>query len=317
LKSNNLAPVLVFTYNRVEHFKKTIQSLQRAKLSNETTLVIISDGPRNETDRGNVEQIRQFSKTISGFKKMIFEFNDTNKGALWNLNYYEHKYLESHNEIIFMEDDNIIHSETLVFLNEALVNYENDPSIFSISAYSIPINIKTKKDNYFLPWYVPWVCATWKDKFMNFDWDKNLFLENLKLKNSKKKMKNYGHFFYESAYLDSRGYNSALDAKINMYLFNNNMVSICPSKSLVLNIGNDGSGENAGKSNKFNTDIDFEIDQPFEFEKFTQLDYEILKAQKLFLDETLVNRIFLRRIYYFLGFYFPLIKRLIRKYHKN
>lgn len=312
-----LAPILVFTYNRIDHFKKTIDSLINADLSEFSDLVIVSDGPHNNENIKIVNEIREYSKNIKGFKNVIFEFSKHNIGALSIIKKYEYKYLDIYGKIIFLEDDNIIHKKTLSYLNEALNFYEHDPNIFSISAYSIPIDINTINSNYFLPWFVPWVCATWKDKFLDFNWNKSFFINNLNLKNAKKEMKNYGHFFYESAFLDSKGYSTALDAKINMHLFKNNMVTVCPTKSLVMNIGNDGSGINAGKSDKFNTDINFEIDQPFEFEKFIQLDHDILKAQKLFLDETIENKILLRRFYYFFGFYFPLIKRFIRKHYKN
>ena len=186
LKSKKLAPILVFTYNRIEHFKKTIYSLQSAKLSNESTLIIISDGPKNEFDRRFVEQIRDFSKNIKGFKNVIFEFNEKNNGALWNLKHYELKYLEQYNEIIFLEDDNIVHEDTLVFLNESLIYYKDEPLVFSISAYSIPIDINTNNSNYFLPWFVPWYVRHGKINSLILIGIQIIFLKILRTKIEKK-----------------------------------------------------------------------------------------------------------------------------------
>jgi hypothetical protein len=312
-----LAPILVFTYNRVNHFKRTIESLQRAHLAAESTLVIISDGAKDVVAEKSVEEIRNYSLNIKGFKSVELEFRDSNWGAIRSFKEAQVKYLNLFGKMIFMEDDNLIHPKALEFLNEALDFYEPDKSVFSISAYSVPLKFDTKDDFYFLPWYVPWVCATWKDKFLAFDWDVNLFGENILLEQNIQKMKQIGNFYYESALLDARGYSHAMDARINMHLFKENMVSVCPIRSLVQNIGNDGMGLNAGKTDRFDTRIDYDIQAPFRFHKFKSFDDGILSAQKRFMDKgwfsKLLNMFYIRRIYYIGAHYFPFLRQMVRK----
>ena len=52
MKKNNklskLAPILLFTYNRLDHLKKTIYSLEKNFLSKYSDLIIFSDGAKKK-----------------------------------------------------------------------------------------------------------------------------------------------------------------------------------------------------------------------------------------------------------------------------
>ena len=43
-----LAPVVLFTYNRPWHTRQTIDALQKNELANRSDLFIYSDGPKDE-----------------------------------------------------------------------------------------------------------------------------------------------------------------------------------------------------------------------------------------------------------------------------
>jgi hypothetical protein len=310
-----LAPILVFTYNRVDHFIKTIESLKKSELAGDSVLVVISDGPKDKQAVKNVLKIREYAAKIEGFQSVELLFRETNWGVYRSFKAAKTDYLNKFGKIIFMEDDNVVHPMLLTFLNEALNFYENDKNVFSISGYSIPVNFNSSNGFYFLPWFVPWVCATWKNKYYKFDWDVNLFGENNAEKGNRRKIKSIGRFFYESAYLDYKGYSHAMDARVNMYLFNKKMVTVCPIKSLVHNIGNDGTGVNAGGTNRFDTNLDHKIIYPFNFHLFEKLDNDILLKQKIFLDRGLIykfiNALYIRRLYYVFKFYYSYLKRFI------
>ena len=42
------APIALFTYNRPYHTRKTVEALQKNKLSAESDLIVFSDGPKEE-----------------------------------------------------------------------------------------------------------------------------------------------------------------------------------------------------------------------------------------------------------------------------
>ena len=63
----NLVPIILFVYNRPEHTKKTVDSLQRNILARDSSIFIFSDGPRKGSDRKKINEVRSFIHKINGF----------------------------------------------------------------------------------------------------------------------------------------------------------------------------------------------------------------------------------------------------------
>ena len=57
---NNLAPICLFVYNRIEETKLTISALQANFLANESDLIVFSDGYKHENDAYSVRIVRDF-----------------------------------------------------------------------------------------------------------------------------------------------------------------------------------------------------------------------------------------------------------------
>ncbi len=64
-----LAPICLFTYNRLDETKQTVVALQQNNLALNSELFIFSDGPKNENAKPKIDEVRAFLKTIDGFKK--------------------------------------------------------------------------------------------------------------------------------------------------------------------------------------------------------------------------------------------------------
>ena len=58
----NLAPIVIFTYTRLETLKKTIKYLRLNKLSKYSNLYIFSDNFKSEIDRPDVTSVRAYIK---------------------------------------------------------------------------------------------------------------------------------------------------------------------------------------------------------------------------------------------------------------
>ena len=68
------APLIVFAYNRPVHTRATIEALQKNIGASESDLFIISDGAPNKNSLSAVQEVRDYLKTVSGFKnKHIIE----------------------------------------------------------------------------------------------------------------------------------------------------------------------------------------------------------------------------------------------------
>ena len=64
-----LAPIVIFSYKRLNLLKKLINSLKKNKLSQKSILYIFSDGPKSLKDGRQVIKVRKYIKKITGFKK--------------------------------------------------------------------------------------------------------------------------------------------------------------------------------------------------------------------------------------------------------
>ncbi len=71
------APIGLIVYARLEHTKKTILALKNNALAKESKLYIFSDAPK-DGDENKVTQMRDYIKTINGFKSVFIIERDTN-----------------------------------------------------------------------------------------------------------------------------------------------------------------------------------------------------------------------------------------------
>ncbi len=65
----NYAPIILFTYRRLNTLKKTILNLSKNDISKETEIFIFSDGYKNKKDKNYVLKVRKYLKNINSFKK--------------------------------------------------------------------------------------------------------------------------------------------------------------------------------------------------------------------------------------------------------
>jgi hypothetical protein len=172
---NQLAPILLFVYKRVNELEKTIEALKKNFLAAESELYIYSDSFKNEGDREKVEVVREFIKGIEGFKSVNVKLSRTNKGLANSIIEGVNEALLKHDKVIVLEDDLITTPNFLNYMNEALLKYNNTKTVFSISGYSfnLGINHHYKFDSYFLRRGWSWGWATWGDRWQNIDWTVN------------------------------------------------------------------------------------------------------------------------------------------------
>ena len=76
----NLAPIALFVYNRPEHTRRTLNSLQKNLLADESRLFIFSDGAKTPADQAKVDEVRQLISDVSGFKSVKVIEGKQNKG---------------------------------------------------------------------------------------------------------------------------------------------------------------------------------------------------------------------------------------------
>ena len=102
---SNLAPIVLFTYNRLWHTQQTVEALQKNELANESELFIYSDAPKNENAIEKVTQVREYIKSIDGFKKITIIEREKNWGLANSIIDGVTKIVNEYGKIIVLEDD--------------------------------------------------------------------------------------------------------------------------------------------------------------------------------------------------------------------
>src|ERR1700704_1473360 len=96
------APIILFTYNRLDHTKQTIEALQKNKLAGESDLFVFSDGPKDAQTEEHVQILRKYLHTITGFKNVNITEREKNYGLASNIIDGVTKVIDKYGEAIIL-----------------------------------------------------------------------------------------------------------------------------------------------------------------------------------------------------------------------
>lgn len=241
---NGFAPIALFVYNRLDHTKKTVQALQKNIGAKDSILYIFSDGPKKGQE-DVVSKLRFYLKTIKGFKKIIIKESKENKGLANSIIQGVTEVINKHNKIIVLEDDLVTRIDFLLYMNNGLKIYENRQDIYEIAGYISPKFTVPKdyKISYFLNQRpTSWGWSTWKDRWDQADWDVKDWSSFKEDESAIKKFNYMGDDRFHLLRLEKSGQISSWAIRWSYSVFKQNGLVITPTKSLVKNIGADGSG---------------------------------------------------------------------------
>ncbi|MBA9016755.1 hypothetical protein B0H68_003521 [Clostridium beijerinckii] len=253
----DLAPIVMFTFNRLEHTKKTIEALKKNNFAKESEIFIFSDGPRNEQEKLKVNEVRKFINNIDGFKNVTLSESEVNKGLANSVINGVTKIINEYGKIIVLEDDLVTSKYFLEYMNKALNLYKSRKDIWSISGYTPNIEIQReyKDEVYLIKRGASWGWATWKDRWKLNDWDVNDYVE---FKKNKKMVREFNLSGSDMAPM----LNDQMEGRINSWAirwgynqFRQNMWTVYPVKAFIKNIGTDLSGTHSAMTNKYDVDL--------------------------------------------------------------
>lgn len=245
------APIVLFIYNRPWHTKQTIEALQHCELAKESDLYIFADGPKTnatEEQKAKISEVRAYIHTIDGFNSVTIEESETNKGLANSVITGVTKVIEKYGQVIVMEDDLLVSPIFLKFMNDALDFYQNDKRIFNIGGfnYCFPFPAKYQKDVYIVHRAESCGWGTWINRWNNVDWDisdAQIFFQ------SKRKQKRFNRGGNDMSGMLRDQLEGKIDSwaiRWDYHLYKHNTYCLRPVKTLVSNIGFDGSGIHSG-----------------------------------------------------------------------
>jgi hypothetical protein len=267
-----LAPIVLFTFKRLDTLKQTVEALSKNYLAANSDLYIFSDAARSEKDKEAIDSVREYIGSINGFKKVVVFEAEINKGLATSIIDGVSYVLTMHENVIVLEDDLVTSKNFLNFMNASLEFYKFNKEIISICGFSFPYKSISKEDVYFLNRFWPWGWATWSNRWEFVDWDVKDYAQFKSNKIKRKQFSNLGSDV--NAMLDKQ-MNGNLDSwaiRWTYHIFKNQGLVLYPDRSKISNEGFDEFATNTvGLKNRYVTKIDIDEQVDFKFIEETKI----------------------------------------------
>jgi hypothetical protein len=282
----SLAPLVLFVFNRPEHTRRTLESLQKNILASESDLLVFSDGAQNEVDAHKVDAVRRLINDFDGFRTITVHCKNSNRGLAGSVIDGVSDVIAKRERIIALEDDLLFSPYFLNYMNEALERYETDSRIFSIGGWSPPIALPEgyDEDSYLSYRCCTWGWATWRNRWGKVDWEVKDFESFVHDPTQVARFNRGGEDMTQILNMQLQGKISSWGIRWDYAHFRNNAYCFRPSRSIVGNTGNDGTGVHCGKTDKFDVAIDTRSQFRFTVPGSLALDEEINRRFATFYD---------------------------------
>ncbi|OBX21230.1 FkbM family methyltransferase [Gelidibacter algens] len=246
----NLAPIIVFVYNRPWHTQQTLEALMLNDLADQSTLYIYCDGFKetiSEEEKQKITSVRDIVKQKKWCKEVIVIEHKTNFGLAKSVIQGVSEVIEKHESVIVLEDDIVTGTYFLTFMNEGLKLYRDEQKVFGVSGHQFPSTKKIKDTTYFLPIMSSWGYGTWFDRWKEIEFDGQKLLNIVDSKSIGPKLDFGGMTYYKMLEDQVTGINDSWAVRFYVSMYLQNGVFLYPNKSLIKNIGLDGSGVHCKK----------------------------------------------------------------------
>lgn len=248
LSINSLAPIALFVYNRPEHSQRTIEALQKSNLAKDSELFIFCDGPKNERDLVKVQEVHKIVEAVSGFKNVVVKTLSLNRGLANSVMVGVGEILKQYDKVIVLEDDIVTSVNFLNFINQGLEFYRHDKTVFSVTGFNYQDKIFCdpniyQEDIFFIKGRASSLgWGIWKDRWDKVDFSVSDYIEFENNSIAQKAFDEAGDNLSEMLRLQMSGKIDSWAIRVAYHCFKYGLYNIFPTKSLVNNIGFDGSG---------------------------------------------------------------------------
>ena len=255
MQSDNLAPIVLFVYNRLWHTQQTIEALQNNELASESELFIYADGAKNEKVSDQVSEVRSYIKEVDGFKKVTIIEREKNWGLANSIIDGVTQIVNKYGRVIVLEDDLVTSPFFLGYMNDGLEFYKDEDKVMHISGYIYPIDNDKLNDTFFIKPDTCWGWATWGRAWKYFKKDTDYYLSIFDKSMIKDFNLNNSYDYFRQIKQNSKGSINTWAIYWYASIYLQHGLSLHPSRSFVSNIGHDGEGVHCVKTNAYNVDL--------------------------------------------------------------
>jgi hypothetical protein len=249
------APIALFVYNRLDHTRRTVEALQRNVLAPQSDLFIFSDAARTPEAEAQVRAVRDHVRTITGFGSVTIVERPRNFGLAVSIMDGVTRLCGERGRVIVLEDDLVTAPYFLNYMNDGLDFYANDERVIAIHGYMFPVSAPLP-ETFFLRDPGCWGWATWKRAWDLYDADGARHLAEIRAQSREKEFNLDGSYDY-LAMLEGRiaGRNQSWAILWYATALRLGKLTLYPGRSLVQNIGFDGSGTHGGDDRSFSAKL--------------------------------------------------------------
>jgi hypothetical protein len=240
---NTYAPVVVFSYRRPDHLRKTLESLMRCHGFEESRIIVYGDGQKSADETEAVLATREVARTMLG-NRAEYHFSDVHLGLSRSVIAGVSDAVDRYGRVIVVEDDLLLNPFFLTFINSGLERYEHDDRVFQVSGYMFGVSeLKGIPSALFLPFIISWGWGTWKRAWDRFDPEAKGWENLLADRKIKRRFNLEGNYDYATMLeRQMQGLRDSWAIRWYWSVFRNEGLVLFPPRSLVGNIGFDGSG---------------------------------------------------------------------------
>ena len=268
------APIALFAYNRPVHLKRTVEALCSARHAQESRLWVFCDGPKRPEDAQTVSEVRTYARSIRGFANVTIVERERNLGLAVSVTEGVRRLCDEFGRVIVVEDDLIVSSGFLGFLNQALDHYENVDKVMQVSGYMYPGEFGAADKSLFLPMISCWGWGTWKRAWDQYDASMKGYEVLYRDRQLRKDFDLDGAYDYFA--MLKRQVGGEIDSWgicWHLSVFMQHGLVLYPARSMVRNIGVDGSGTHGGGTSKLQQELSIgDQSAPFQFPGQVEVD---------------------------------------------
>ncbi|PZO38700.1 MAG: sugar transferase [Pseudanabaena frigida] len=273
----NLAPIAFFAYKRPEHTRRSLESLAKNHVAELSELFVFCDGIKKSEDKEAIQQVREVVKSQKWCGQVHIIEREQNIGLAKSIINGVTELCNKYGKVIVLEDDLVLSSTFLEYMNKALDFYETESKVIQISGHMFPVKLISANDTVFLPFTTSWGWATWERAWQHFDPEMSgykLLSNNRKLKYKFNLNNSYPYFKMLESQINGDIDSWAIRWYLSTFIING--LTLYPIRTLVENIGFDGSGTHCGTSLPLSIEINQEkiLSMPTNI----KVDYEVMNV---------------------------------------
>jgi len=247
--------IVIFCWKRKRHLIDLIESLKNNLNFSNFPIYIFQDGFSDERDRLAWFDVNRYVKSLVsdlGTHRVRFIERQENIGLFYQITNSLSFVFKDFDKVIVLEDDIAVSENFLTYMSEALVMYEDNKKIASISGFAHPCLAKFGNGLVFQELTSSWGWATWRNRWLDFDPDVYSHDRIFPSNDALSRFNFNGNYMY-SDMLCNRYNHKNQSWAILWYLHNflHKRLTVYPTLTQVSYHGSDGSGVHKDLDDRF------------------------------------------------------------------